>query len=76
MGFIFPGILPEGDGEVLTLVDFSCSINSQQFGLFEAEVRSILDGRDRCQFMSCTSSGPDLRSIACRSHHREAYCLR
>lgn len=44
-GLYLPGIQREGVGEVVIFVDCSGSINARQLSLFEAEVRSILEGR-------------------------------
>jgi predicted metal-dependent peptidase len=44
-GLYLPGVRFEGVGEVVIFVDCSGSINQRQLGLFEAEVRSILDGQ-------------------------------
>lgn len=44
-GLYLPGVLREGVGEVAIFVDCSGSINSRQLGLFESEVRSILEGQ-------------------------------
>jgi len=44
-GLYLPGIQREGVGEVVIFVDCSGSINARQLALFEAEVRSILDGQ-------------------------------
>jgi predicted metal-dependent peptidase len=44
-GLFLPGVHREGVGEVVLFVDCSGSINKRQLGLFEAEVRSILDGQ-------------------------------
>ncbi|OJV40423.1 MAG: hypothetical protein BGO25_03270 [Acidobacteriales bacterium 59-55] len=43
-GLYLPGIHREGVGEVVIFVDCSGSINGRQLSLFEAEIRSILDG--------------------------------
>lgn len=43
-GLFLPGVHCEGVGEVVLFVDCSGSINERQLGLFEAEVRSILEG--------------------------------
>jgi predicted metal-dependent peptidase len=40
-----PGVVREGVGEVAIAVDCSGSVNSRQLRLFEAEVRSILEGQ-------------------------------
>lgn len=44
-GLYLPGVMREGAGEVAIAVDCSGSVNSRQLRLFEAEVRSILDGQ-------------------------------
>jgi predicted metal-dependent peptidase len=44
-GLYLPGVIREGVGEVAIAVDCSGSVNSRQLQLFEAEVRSILDGQ-------------------------------
>ena len=44
-GVYLPGIISEGVGEVAIAVDCSGSVNARQLGLFEAEIRSILDGQ-------------------------------
>jgi len=44
-GLLLPGVHCEGVGEVVLFVDCSGSINKRQLGLFEAEVRSILEGQ-------------------------------
>jgi predicted metal-dependent peptidase len=44
-GLYLPGVQREGVGEVAIFVDCSGSVNPRQLGLFEAEVRSILDGQ-------------------------------
>ncbi|NYF79064.1 vWA domain-containing protein [Granulicella arctica] len=44
-GFYLPGVQREGVGEVVIFVDCSGSINARQLSLFEAEVRSILEGQ-------------------------------
>jgi predicted metal-dependent peptidase len=43
-GLFLPGVVREGAGEIAIAVDCSGSISARQLGLFEAEVRSILDG--------------------------------
>jgi predicted metal-dependent peptidase len=40
-----PGVMREGVGEMAIAVDCSGSVNSRQLRLFEAEVRSILEGQ-------------------------------
>jgi predicted metal-dependent peptidase len=44
-GLYLPGVTSEGVGEVAIAVDCSGSIQARQLGLFEAEIRSILDGQ-------------------------------
>jgi predicted metal-dependent peptidase len=44
-GLYLPGIRSEGAGEIAIAVDCSGSINARQLGLFEAEIRSILEGQ-------------------------------
>ncbi len=44
-GIYLPGVAREGVGEVAIAVDCSGSVNSRQLRLFEAEVRSILEGQ-------------------------------
>jgi predicted metal-dependent peptidase len=44
-GMYLPGITSEGVGEIAIAVDCSGSVGSRQLGLFEAEIRSILDGQ-------------------------------
>ena len=44
-GLYLPGVVREGVGEVAIAVDCSGSVNSRQLQLFEAEVRSILEGQ-------------------------------
>jgi predicted metal-dependent peptidase len=44
-GLYLPGVHREGVGEVVIFVDCSGSINARQLALFEAEVRSILEGQ-------------------------------
>ena len=43
-GLYLPGVIREGVGEIAIAVDCSGSVNARQLRLFEAEVRSILDG--------------------------------
>jgi len=40
-----PGVTSEGVGEIAIAVDCSGSVSGRQLGLFEAEIRSILDGQ-------------------------------
>jgi predicted metal-dependent peptidase len=44
-GLYLPGVKSEGTGEIAIAVDCSGSINARQLGLFEAEIRSILEGQ-------------------------------
>jgi predicted metal-dependent peptidase len=44
-GLYLPGIVREGVGEIAIAVDCSGSVNPRQLRLFEAEVRSILEGQ-------------------------------
>jgi len=44
-GVYLPGVVREGVGEVAIAVDCSGSVNERQLALFEAEVRSILEGQ-------------------------------
>jgi predicted metal-dependent peptidase len=44
-GLYLPGVMREGVGEIAIAVDCSGSVNSRQLALFEAEVRSILEGQ-------------------------------
>ncbi|WP_263356642.1 vWA domain-containing protein [Acidicapsa ligni] len=44
-GLYLPGVQREGVGEIAIAVDCSGSVNSRQLRLFEAEVRSILEGQ-------------------------------
>ena len=44
-GLYLPGITSEGVGEIVIAVDCSGLVSSRQLGLFEAEVRSILEGQ-------------------------------
>ena len=44
-GFYLPGVVREGVGEIAIAVDCSGSVNGRQLRLFEAEVRSILEGQ-------------------------------
>ena len=44
-GLYLPGVRSEGVGEIAIAVDCSGSINARQLGLFEAEIRSILEGQ-------------------------------
>ena len=43
-GLYLPGVVREGVGEIAITVDCSGSVNARQLRLFEAEIRSILDG--------------------------------
>jgi predicted metal-dependent peptidase len=44
-GLYLPGVIREGAGEIAIAVDCSGSVNARQLALFEAEVRSILEGQ-------------------------------
>ncbi|MGA2653943.1 MAG: VWA-like domain-containing protein [Terracidiphilus sp.] len=44
-GVYLPGVVREGVGEIAIAVDCSGSVNGRQLRLFEAEVRSILEGQ-------------------------------
>jgi predicted metal-dependent peptidase len=44
-GLYLPGVVKEGVGEIVIAVDCSGSISGRQLRLFEAEVRSILEGQ-------------------------------
>jgi predicted metal-dependent peptidase len=44
-GLYLPGVVREGVGEIAIAVDCSGSVNARQLRLFEAEVRSILEGQ-------------------------------
>ena len=44
-GLYLPGVRFEGAGEIAIAVDCSGSINARQLGLFEAEIRSILEAQ-------------------------------
>src|SRR3984893_7809833 len=44
-GLYLPGVRCEGAWEIAIAVDCSGSINARQLGLFEAEIRSILEGQ-------------------------------
>jgi predicted metal-dependent peptidase len=44
-GIYLPGVIREGVGEIAIAVDCSGSVNARQLRLFEAEVRSILEGQ-------------------------------
>ena len=44
-GLYLPGVVREGVGEVAIAIDCSGSVNSRQLSLFEAEVRSIVEGQ-------------------------------
>ena len=44
-GLYLPGMNREGVGEVLLFVDCSSSVSPRQLSLFEAKVRSILEGQ-------------------------------
>jgi predicted metal-dependent peptidase len=44
-GLYLPGVTSEGVGEIAIAVDCSGSVNARQLGLFEGEIRSILEGQ-------------------------------
>jgi predicted metal-dependent peptidase len=44
-GLYLPGVRSEGAGEIAIAVDCSGSVNARQLGLFEGEIRSILEGQ-------------------------------
>ncbi|MDX6457436.1 MAG: hypothetical protein QOE55_1133 [Acidobacteriaceae bacterium] len=44
-GLYLPGVVCEGVGEICIAVDCSGSVSARQLGIFEAEVRSILEGQ-------------------------------
>jgi predicted metal-dependent peptidase len=44
-GLYLPGVRSEGAGEIAIAVDCSGSINPRELGLFEAEIRCILEGQ-------------------------------
>ena len=44
-GLYLPGVRSEGTGEIAIAVDCSGSVSARQLGLFEAEIRSILEGQ-------------------------------
>jgi predicted metal-dependent peptidase len=44
-GLYLPGVIREGVGEIAIAIDCSGSVNARQLKLFEAEVRSILEGQ-------------------------------
>jgi predicted metal-dependent peptidase len=44
-GLYLPGVVREGAGEIAIAVDCSGSVNARQLRLFEAEIRSILEGQ-------------------------------
>ena len=48
-GLYLPGVIREGVGEIAIAVDCSGSVNARQLTLFEAEVRSILEGQQPTQ---------------------------
>jgi predicted metal-dependent peptidase len=45
VGLYLPGTVREGVGEIVIAVDCSGSVSARQLGLFEAEIRSILEGQ-------------------------------
>jgi len=55
-GLYLPGVVREGIGEVAIAVDCSGSVSARQLRLFEAEVRSILEGQrpERVTFSTST----------------------
>jgi len=44
-GLYLPGVIREGVGEIVIAVDCSGSVSARQLSLFEAEIRSILEGQ-------------------------------
>jgi predicted metal-dependent peptidase len=44
-GLCLPGVIREGVGEIVIAVDCSGSVSARQLSLFEAEIRSILEGQ-------------------------------
>ena len=44
-GLYLPGVVREGTGEIAIAVDCSGSVNARQLRLFEAEIRSVLEGQ-------------------------------
>ena len=44
-GLYLPGVAREGTGEIAIAVDCSGSVNARQLRLFEAEIRSIIEGQ-------------------------------
>jgi predicted metal-dependent peptidase len=44
-GLYLPGVVREGVGEIAIAIDCSGSVNARQLKLFEAEIRSILEGQ-------------------------------
>jgi predicted metal-dependent peptidase len=44
-GLYLPGVIREGTGEIAIAVDCSGSVNARQLRLFEAEIRSIIEGQ-------------------------------
>ena len=44
-GLYLPGVVREGVGQIAIAVDCSGSVNARQLRLFEAEIRSILEGQ-------------------------------
>ena len=44
-GLYLPGVVHEGIGEIVIAVDCSGSVSARQLRLFEAEIRSILEGQ-------------------------------
>jgi len=44
-GLFLPGVISEGAGEIVIAVDCSGSVSRRQLGLFQAEIRSILEAQ-------------------------------
>jgi hypothetical protein len=65
-GLDLPGVRSEGAGEVAIAVDCSGSINARQLGLFEAEIRSILESQrpSRCVCALLRHRGPQGRGLS------------
>jgi predicted metal-dependent peptidase len=63
-----PGVIREGVGEIAIAVDCSGSVNARQLRLFEAEVRSILEGQrpQRVHVLYFDSDGPQGGDIRIR----------
>ena len=64
-----PGVIREGVGEIAIAVDCSGSVNARQLRLFEAEVRSILEGQrpERVHVLICSPHPSHFRLRANRS---------